>query len=204
VIPYCSATGTKSTIAALRAARWRLLVVATGHDKNSGLPYALDNGAWSAHVNGRPFDVEKFEKLLDWSASCPIRPDWCVLPDIVGGGLKSLDFSLTWVDTVSKYSKLNLLAVQDGMTPADVEGLVGPSVGLFVGGSTEWKLRTLMDWGQFSRGRCYLHVGRVNSIRRITHCTNAGADSFDGTSVCRFPVNLNKLDRARKQLGFKL
>ena len=171
MIPYCSATGTKSTIAALRAARWRLLVVATGHDKNSGLPYALDNGAWSAHVNGRPFDVEKFEKLLDWSASCPIRPDWCVLPDIVGGGLKSLDFSLTWVDTVSKYSKLNLLAVQDGMTPADVEGLVGPS---------------------------------VNSIRRITHCTNAGADSFDGTSVCRFPVNLNKLDRARKQLGFKL
>ena len=202
---YCSATGTKTTRQALQKAGWRALAVATGHnwDSQPFLPYALDNGAWSAHVNGKPFDVGAFERLLNWSGSCPVRPDWCVLPDIVGGGLKSLDFSLSWLDVVSKFSELNLLAVQDGMTPADVDGLVGSGIGIFVGGSTEWKLKTLGDWGRFCRGRCYLHVGRVNTVRRITYCSNAGADSFDGTSVCRFPVNLGRLERARRQQGFQ-
>ena len=101
MIAYCSATGTLSTIAALKKAGWRMLVVATGHDKNSGLPYAIDNGAWSAFNRGVPFDVDKFRKILKWSATQDIVPDWVVLPDIVAGGLDSPEFSSISVEVRS-------------------------------------------------------------------------------------------------------
>ena len=94
-----------------------MLVVATGHDKNAGLPYAIDNGAWSAFNQGKPFDAHKFRKILAWSATQEISPDWVVLPDIVAGGLESLEFSMCWLDEVSEYTTRPLLAVQDGMTP---------------------------------------------------------------------------------------
>jgi len=97
-----------------------MLVVATGHDKNSGLPYAIDNGAWSAFNQGKPFDAQKFRKILAWSAAQEIEPDWVVLPDIVAGGLDSLGFSLSWYDEVQPYSETVLLAVQDGIEPKHI------------------------------------------------------------------------------------
>jgi hypothetical protein len=55
-------------------------------------------------------------------------------------------------------------------------------------------------WGSLARRRnCYLHVGRVNSQRRIAICAAAGADSFDGTSVTRYAVTMRPLDAARRQ-----
>jgi hypothetical protein len=57
-------------------------------------------------------------------------------------------------------------------------------------------------WGRLAR-ECgaYLHVGRVNSARRISLCALAGADSFDGTSVTRFACTAQELDHARNQLA---
>lgn len=201
IAAYCSATGTLSTIAALKKAGWKMLVVATGHDKNAGLPYAIDNGAWSAFNQGKPFDAHKFRKILAWSATQEISPDWVVLPDIVAGGLESLEFSMCWLDEVSEYTTRPLLAVQDGMTPQHAEPLMREGMGIFLGGSTEWKLATMPMWGEFCRGRYYYHVARVNSAKRIHYAASCGADSFDGTSVCQFPVTLGRLDRARKQLN---
>ena len=73
-------------------------------------------------------------------------------------------------------------------------------VGVFISGSTEWKLNTMCRWGALTKEKnAYLHVGRVNTVRRIRRCQQAGADSFDGTSVTRFICNLPKLDAARRQ-----
>jgi hypothetical protein len=88
------------------------------------------------------------------------------------------------------------------MAPWDVEPYLGPALGVFVGGSTEWKWRSLPHWGFVARRRgAYLHVGRVNSKRHILECARVGADSFDGTSCSRFAVNTPKLDRARRQMA---
>jgi len=203
VIPYCSSTGTRSTRAALEAAGWRVLVVPTGKDKNYGLDYAIDNGAWSAYQRGLPFDEKAFMRTLKWSAKQDIKPDWIVVPDIVAGGIKSLKYSLGWIDRVRPYGPL-LLAVQDGMKPEHIERYIGSELGIFLGGTTKWKLKTMMEWGELCHNRCYFHVGRVNTVKRIAFCAAAGADSFDGTSVARFPCNLGRLNRARKQLALPL
>lgn len=124
------------------------------------------------------------------------------MPDIVAGGLRSLDFSLTWLERLRGY-RLLLLAVQDGMTEAHVASLLSPEVGIFIGGSTDWKWSTVARWAALARSKgAYCHVGRVNTERRILECARAGADSFDGTSATRYQVTLRRLDRARRQLGF--
>jgi hypothetical protein len=55
-------------------------------------------------------------------------------------------------------------------------------------------------WGMLAREHsAYLHIGRVNTARRIRLCADAGADSFDGTSVSRYATTLELLDSARRQ-----
>jgi hypothetical protein len=85
---YASRTGTRRNLAALRAAGWRLLVSRTGEWRTEGFGYALDNGAWSDFQAGRDFADDRFERLLDQLGT---RADWVVLPDIVAGGLASLE-----------------------------------------------------------------------------------------------------------------
>lgn len=199
MIGYASRTGTKRNLAALRAAGWRLLVSATGVHRHEGFPYAIDNGAWTAFQQDRPFDADAFRKLL---RSHGDRADWIAVPDIVAGGLESLAFSRSWFAELAAY-RLILIPVQDGMTVDDVRPLLGPRVGIFLGGTTEWKLSTMQQWGELARHvGAYYHVGRVNTKKRIRMCQEAGAHSFDGTSVSRFSVNLPRLDGAIRQGHF--
>jgi exonuclease SbcC len=93
-----------------------------------------------------------------------------------------------------------LIAVQNEMQLDDVAPYLSPVVGIFIGGSTEWKEATAEPWGHLARRRnCHLHVGRVNSARRIHICAAAGADSFDGSGPSRFSNALPRLDRATRQ-----
>jgi hypothetical protein len=90
-----------------------------------------------------------------------------------------------------------LLAVQDGMTEPDIAPFVGPSVGVFLGGSTPWKISHMERWGTFCRSRAvYYHVARVNTARRVHQATAAGCDSMDGSSGTRFAVTIPFLQAA--------
>lgn len=116
--------------------------------------------------------------------------------------MASLDFSMRWMSRVIDRCQRALLPVQDGMNTADVRQLIGPRLGLFVGGSTEWKLDTLCQWGSLGRETgIWVHVGRVNSVRRIRMCEWAGVTSFDGSGPSRYSVVLPRLDDARRQLS---
>ena len=195
MIGYASRTGTKRNLAALRGAGWRLLISATGVHRSEGFRYAIDNGAWTAHQQGQPFDAEAFRVVVGRFGA---QADWVIVPDIVTGGLDSLTFSRQWLDWCLDRCPRVLIAVQDGMQPSDVSGLLCDRVGIAIGGSTEWKEEQL---GRRVWGAPWLHCLRVNSSRRIAMCSAAGCDSFDGTSVSRFAKTLPKLDGARRQLS---
>jgi hypothetical protein len=126
-----------------------------------------------------------------------------VAPDIVAGGLDSLRMSVSWLPRLDVARRV-LIPVQDGMTAGDVAPLLCDRIGIFVGGSTDWKLRTMLEWGDLAHHRrAYLHVGRVNTARRIHACAYAGAHSFDGSSVTRFAKTLPLLEHARRQLPLR-
>ena len=198
MIAYASRTGTKRNLAALREAGWRILVSARGVLRTEGFPYALDNGAWTAHQRGEDFDVPAFEKAVDLLGE---GADWVVLPDIVGGGHRSLAYSLAWLPRLAPLPGRLLIAVQDGIEPADIAPYVSGRVGIAVGGSTEWKIRTIPVWGKFAREHgCYLHILRVNSVRRLNLCRDAQADSFDGSGPSRFAKHLAVMEAGRRQL----
>lgn len=192
--PYASRTGTKATLARMREMGWSLLVSAAGALRTESFDcWALDNGAWSAYQQGKPFDEDAFSRALDKVGE---GAQWVVLPDIVAGGKASLDLSLKWLDRLQGFPERLLIAVQDGIEPEDVRHLLGPMVGIFLGGTTPYKVATMESWGQLARLRnCYFHVGRVNSLRRIRACGEAGAHSFDGTSIISFPDSIYRLNK---------
>jgi len=206
MIMYASSTGTRSTLDALQARRWRLLMSPDTLRRSKGkraqrwtdgtaAPYALDNGAWGCHQQGRPFDSDAFLWAFDRIGK---NAEWVVAPDIVGGGLSSLGLTSRWLERLSH--PLVLIAVQDGMTPKDVAPLMKPGRGIFLGGSTEWKLKTIAQWGNFARQvGCYYHIARVNTVRRIKMAQCAGAQSVDGTSAIQFPSTITRLQAATTQ-----
>lgn len=197
MIGYASRTGTRRNLAALRGAGWRILVTPSRPKPPAGFRYGCDNGAWTAHQQGTEFDTGAFLRLVD---RCGMDADFVVLPDIVAGGMESLALSTSWIPRLPGMRLL--LPVQDGMHVGEVVKLlaVHPAVGIFLGGSTEYKLREMQRWGAIAATmERWYHVGRVNTARRVRLCAEAGATSFDGTSVTMFASTLPLLDAARRQ-----
>jgi len=108
---------------------------------------------WKA---GRSFDGVRWERDQWRIRDRGLRPDFVVVPDIVAGGERSLDWSATWrpfvAPGVSAY-----LVVQDGMTRERVRAWLNeqpdPYHGIFVGGTLEWKLETGAAWVMFAHER---------------------------------------------------
>ena len=147
------------------------------------LPYALDNGAYGAFKNDRPFDWEAFDALITWAEAKDTQPLWIVVPDVVGSADETLAMWCERAAPLRQRTGWNLaLACQDGMTPESVASLeVAPDV-LFIGGSTPWKWESLAGWCAFHPR---VHVGRVNSPMRLAQCLDLGVESVDGTGWFR-------------------
>lgn len=226
LVPIASQTGGPNMRRIIEApGEWGLMISATGEHNLRGLPddrmVAIDNGVvTSCNRAAKEAGLERFDMLepeamrdasrLGWDPTpfkkvverFGARASWVVLPDIIAGGHESLGRSLAWAQWCLDRVERVLVPVQDGMDPARVGEHLGDRVGIFVGGSTEFKEQTSGPvWGALSRSRgCWLHVGRVNTCRRIFICQDAGAHSFDGTSVSIFgQKTMRKLDGAARQ-----
>ena len=206
MISYSSWTGTRTTLDALQAAGWRLLMSPDTLERAKGkaaprwtdgtpAPYCLDNGAWGCFTRGVPFDADRFRWALERIGA---GADWVVMPDAVGDRAATLEMSKAWRRELAGYRFV--FCVQDGMKPEEVLKAARGAVGLFVGGSTEFKEATMRTWARLAHDNGMIcHVGRVNSQRRIRMCHTAGVDSIDGSSVARFSCTLRRLDLAVRQ-----
>lgn len=196
---YASQTHGRRNLEALRKNGFSLLVTPDTFrdttplwDNGEPAPYALDNGAWGCDRRGEPFNWEAFRRMVLRLGS---EADWVIAPDIVGGGRESLEISVKWRETYPASSAV-LIAVQNGMSADDVRPHLGKNTGIAVGGTTEFKHRTLPIWSRLAREvDCHLHVLRVNTRRRLAACDLAGAHSVDGTSATVFSCNAPLLRR---------
>ena len=132
------------------------------------MPYALDNGAFTG------FDEAAFLTML--ARPEKHKPMWVAVPDVVGDAEATSRQFHEWKDRIA--FPLAFCA-QDGHEPQDVpEGVRC----VFVGGTTEWKLANAHKFKGVAE---WLHIGRVNTLRRLDWAERIGADSVDGTGWFR-------------------
>jgi hypothetical protein len=128
--------------------------------------------------------------------------EFAVAPDVVADAAATLERSRPWLSRIRALGVPVAFVAQDGQeslpVPWDEFDV------LFVGGSTEWKLsghaRTLVAEAK-ARGK-RVHMGRVNSHRRLAYARHIGCDSADGTFIARGPdVNLPRALSWLRRLG---
>ena len=140
------------------------------------LPYALDNGAFPAFSKKIEWDETAWRRLLLWAALSGQQPLWVLVPDVVQDRQKTIENWSRFAPTVRAHGWRPAFALQDGMTFDDVPS---DDCVFFVGGSTEWKEAAIGPWCKRFPGR--IHVGRVNTWRRLMLCYESGVVSVDGT-----------------------
>lgn len=144
----------------------------------AGFLWAADNDCFQG------FHEERYLHMLELVAGTP----GCLFitcPDVVGDAETTLEWFDHWNRIVRLAGPVALVG-QDGLT---VDATPWDDFdALFIGGSTEWKLsedaRLLMKEAQ-SRGK-WVHMGRVNSWRRVEYAKACGVDSIDGTQLSWF------------------
>lgn len=139
------------------------------------IPYAMDNDAFSCFTNKKQWDKTAWMGMLEKAKASFIKPIWCIVPDVVGNAPATIE---SWHENkhyIERNGWPKAFAVQDGMLPVNVPKDADV---VFVGGTTEWKWRTVEMWAKsFPR----VHVGRVNELRRVYQCDRLGVESVDGT-----------------------
>lgn len=142
------------------------------------MPFALDNDAFSAWTSGKPWDEVAWLGMLQRVRLSGFHPRWVLVPDVVADRSATLDKWKHYAPMAARFGWPLAMAVQDGMTPDDLpeECIV------FVGGTTEWKWRSLPMWAQTGRR---IHVGRVNELDKLFVCERLGVESVDGTGWMR-------------------
>ena len=160
---------------------------------------ALDNGAFQAYRKGYPFQESLFLKTIEQCYSIGIMLDFIVCPDIVGGGRRSLEFSLKYAERLYSVPNLALVVQDDNRTEetplVKVQDMTPEMLSqydlsmfshIFVGGSVLWKWRTVDSWVKFAHDmKKKLHVGRCGQLKYMKKCEGLGVDSIDSTSIVR-------------------
>lgn len=168
-----------------------------------GAVYAIDNGVVTLDGSGLPatdphWNPDRWSECLDRHMDDP-RCLFAVVPDAVGDVAETNRCWGAWWEAPKRRGYRLAYVAQDGCRAI-------PSVAdaLFVGGSTEWKLgpeaRALVALAK--RQGLWVHMGRVNSRRRLAYAAAIGCDSVDGTFLAKGPdLNLARLRRYLRQVN---
>lgn len=143
-----------------------------------GARWAMDNGCFSDR-----WTPARWLAALDRDRDTP-GCLWAVVPDVVGDARATNERWARWHGAARDRGYRCAYVMQNGCRSY-------PSCSaVFVGGDTAWKLgpeaRALV-----ARARAeglWVHMGRVNSLRRLRYAAAIGCDSVDGTYLAYGPV----------------
>ena len=166
----------------------------------AGVPWAADNGAFAG------FNETAWRSMLHAVAGvhgCL----FCVAPDVVGDAQATQEMWSVYRVDIANAGLPAAWVAQDG---ANADSIPDDAAAVFIGGTNEFKfsiaaieiVRAAKESGR------WVHVGRVNSFRRLRLCQSIGADSVDGSRWNRFrdthlPAGLALL-AGGKQLGMEV
>jgi hypothetical protein len=149
----------------------------------AGIPWAADNDAYNGWSEEAAL---RYVRMLDALHALP-GCLFVTLPDVVGDARKTAERFSVWLPALVERSLPVALVAQDGIDELGVPW--GKIDALFIGGTNDFKLgpvaRDLVAEAK-TRGK-WVHMGRVNSLRRISYAAEIGCDSLDGTKYSMFP-----------------
>jgi hypothetical protein len=142
----------------------------------AGIPWCADNDAFQG------FKVGPYLKMLGTLAGTP-DCKFVTAPDVVADWASTLVLWEIYRPVIHDCDLPAAIVLQDGCDhiPTDADAV-------FIGGSTEWKLSPESEaLAREAKERgLWLHMGRVNSIRRLRRAQDWGCDSVDGTKYVMF------------------
>lgn len=146
-----------------------------------GRLWCMDNGVFTGKFSEAEF-WDKLEKMRDYQKTCL----FVVAPDVVGNAIATMSSFRYWGCRIQALGWPVAFVAQDGQElfnfPPEFDAL-------FIGGSTEWKMSKEADLciRKAQKMGKWVHVGRVNSRKRMRHFQVMGVDSVDGTHVTFAP-----------------
>lgn len=165
--------------------------------------FGVDNGMYglASHHQEHTFDTAAYYR---WVASIPRTALFVTAPDIlhfhdgipIGDAAATLDTFPTHTQAIRVLGHKVALVGQDGLEDHTIPWELMDA--LFIGGSTPWKLGSAalaIVLEAKKRGKL-VHMGRVNSYKRLQYAEEIGCDTVDGTYLRFGPrVNFPKLMR---------
>jgi hypothetical protein len=154
----------------------------------AGIPWAADNDAFNGWSDEA---AQRYTRMLDAIADLN-GCRFVTVPDVVADAEATARYFERWAPAVARRGLPVALVLQDGIdTPAMSRWLLRtwPRLdAVFIGGSTDFKMgdvaRALVLEAK-ARGK-WVHMGRVNTLRRVRYAASIGCDSIDGTSYVRW------------------
>ncbi len=154
--------------------------------------WAADNGCFTSP----DLNVGAY---LKWLGSLSQFRETClfaVAPDVVADARATWERSREVLPRIRAIGFAAAFVAQDGIEDEQINWDSFDC--LFIGGSTEWKLSTNTHWlcrEAIAQGK-WVHMGRVNSFRRLLQARFAGCHSCDGTQLAFAPdKRLAQLER---------
>lgn len=168
----------------------QIVTPAAGNVVESGVDWCADNAVFADKYPGD----DAYLTWLDDRAPAADRCVFAVAPDVVCDAAATLDRSAPMLPRIRRAGYPAALALQNG-----VEHMTVPWRDFdvaFLGGDTDWKIgphaRRLAADAKANGKR--VHMGRVNSRRRLRIAAQMGCHSADGTYLAFGPdQNLPKL-----------
>lgn len=148
--------------------------------------WAADNDAF----NG--FNADAFKRMLDRIAVAPVPPKFVTVPDVVCNYVATGDLWVEWAREFRSRGIPQAYVLQNGIEEHPPEYAIPWSQidAIFIGGDDRFKLGPYVRrfvWFAKHYARRWVHMGRVNSIRRMSYARAIGCDSCDGSGMARFP-----------------
>jgi len=138
--------------------------------------FAADNGCF---VQADKYSDAGFLKWLD-----TLDRENCLFasaPDVVGDAIATRKRAYPMLSKIRALGFKAAYIVQDGETAEMIQWQEMDAI--FIGGTTEWKLgQSAADIVATAKSKGkWVHMGRVNSFKRIQYAEAIGCDSVDGT-----------------------
>jgi hypothetical protein len=160
----------------------------SGDVLNPGVDWIADNGCGPG-VHGHGAGYPGNYLYLRWLESHPRKSDciFAAAPDVVGDAAATLARSAPMLPLIRRLGYTVALVAQDGLESLTIDWDTFDV--MFLGGTTNWKLGPAANALTRLAHRHHkpVHMGRVNSYRRLKRARELGCDTADGTFLAFGP-----------------